>query len=455
MGARTRLARGGALEQIGRFAEALADYEESFGRASEAGEAELEARALAAQAHVLWLLDRFAEAQERLPLALDRARAVGLADVEARLLYTAGTTRFGRGEFVDGLPLHEQALAVSTASGDLEGQALAHHGLAETYAFTGPFSRQLVHGVRADELLRDLGQRAMVAHNAYILAWANANHGCLAEAEAAVDASIETSHEVGNGRDEAFALITRAWVIQLSEMRLDDGWADASRGLEIFRGLGLPRGELVSLTFRAEVCAEAADLDALSRDVIAALHVSDALGGAFVRPPCLALRGWVALADGADAEAEQWFEEARSFDETLNVACTGRAEILAAEWASDSARLDRAASRLEEAVVDESPLWGVWAPYARGLAALLREAPAEAARHALAAHELAVRIGERRVRWRAAGVAWKALAAQGRLDEADRYRADAVAITRKAVAGASGSLHDAFASRPDVAELLA
>lgn len=59
------------------------------------------------------------------------------------------------------------------------------------------------------------------------------------------------------------------------------------------------------------------------------------------------------------------------------------------------------------------------------------------------------------MRWRAARVAWKALAAQGRLEEGDRYRQDAVAIAREAVAGASGSLRDAFASRPDIAELLA
>jgi tetratricopeptide (TPR) repeat protein len=376
-----------------------------------------------------------------------------LADVEARLLYTAGTTRFGRGAFADALPLHRQALDVATASGDLEGQALAHHGLSETSAFTGPFSDHLVHGLRADELLRDLGQRAMVAHNSYMLAWAHVTHGRLAEAGALADASIETSREIGNGRDEAFALILRGWVIHLPAMRLGDAEADVSRGIEIFRELGLRRGELAGLIYRAEVSAEGADLEALSRDVVTALDVSDALDTAFVRPQCLALRGWVALANDEDAEAERWFNEARSFDELQNVAATARAEILAAEWAGDPTRLMRAASRLEE-VVDVSPFWGSWAPCARGLAALLEEAHEEARRQAVAAHELAVRAGERRVRWRAGRLAWRALAAQGRFDEADRYREDAAGIVRDAAAGITGSLRDAFVSRPDVAEIL-
>jgi len=455
VGARASLARGGALEQVGRFAEALADYVGSFEQARVARDAELEARALAAHAHVLWLLDRYDEAQDRLPVALERARGAGLADVEARLLYTAGTTQYGLGAFAAALPLHRQALDVATASGDREGQALAHHGLSETFAFTGPFSEHLEHGLRADELLRELGQRAMVAHNAYMLAWAHVNHGRVAEASALFVVTLETAYEIGNGRDEAFALILRAWGIHLPGMRLGDAGADVSRGLEIFRRLVLLRGELTGLAFGADIDEEVGDMGRLSERAVVALEVSDALGGAFVRPPCLALRGWGALAEGDVAGAGRWFDEARSFDGLLNVAWTGRIEVLAGEWAGDPERLVAAAARLEGAVVGESPFWGLWAPYARALAALLDAAHADAARHAVQAHELASSMGERRVRWRAARVAWRAFEALGRPDEADRYRRDAVAITTDAAANVSGSLRSAFVARPDVAELLA
>ena len=263
--ARIGLARGEALEATGRFPDALAAYEESLADAHHAADAESEARALAAQAHVLWLSDRYDEGQALLPVALARARQAGLADVEARLLYTAGTIRFGRGEFADALPLHEQALQVATESDDLEGQALAHHGLCETYFFTWPIETGLEHGQIADRMLRELGQRSMVAHNAYMVAWALGFLGRREEAKALADASIDTSSEVGNPRDEAFALQNRAMLL-LSAGRLDDAWRDAERGRQLFRELGLPRGEIVGCNILNEMAAEAGDLERLARE---------------------------------------------------------------------------------------------------------------------------------------------------------------------------------------------
>src|SRR4029453_1577130 len=113
------LARGLAKEQLGRFDDAISDYEGALVDAREAGDAEGdgEARALAAMAHTLWLLDRYDEGGAPLPEALERARAVGLGDVEARLLYTAGTMRFGRGEFGEALDMHGQALSTPPRGG--------------------------------------------------------------------------------------------------------------------------------------------------------------------------------------------------------------------------------------------------------------------------------------------------------------------------------------------------
>jgi class 3 adenylate cyclase/tetratricopeptide (TPR) repeat protein len=452
--ARICLARGAALEQVGRFAEGLGAYEEALSWAQEAADRELQARALAAQAHVLWLLDRYDEGQERLIVALEGAREAGLADVEARLLYTAGTIRFGRGEFAEALPLHREALKVATAGGDLEGQALAHHGLAETYFFAGPFGQGLEDGARANEIFSELGQRLMVAHNAYMVAWLQAFEGDLESARRSVDSSIETSHEIGNGRDEAFALFTRGW-FHLSSLRLDEAEADIDGGLGIFRSLGLLRGELSALSFRCDVHAEAWDLDALSRDVSAALEASDALGGAFVRPPCLAIKGWVTLAEGSVPDADRWFDEARTAGELLNVAWTSRTEILAGEWAGEPARLERGATRLGEASLSENSYWGPWVPFAHGLAAFLEGRFEEAQAAALDARALATRVGERRVQWRAAALAAKAMSAHGRNGRSERYREEAKRIVAAGAAAASGRLRDGFLSRPDVAELLA
>ena len=451
--ARTSLARGGALEQTGRFAEALADDEASFEQARAAGDTELEARALAAQAHVLWLLDRYDEAQERLTLALERARAVGLADVEARLLYTAGTTRFGRGEFVDALPLHERALEVATASGDLEGQALAHHGLCETYFFVWPIETGLEHGQIADRLLRELGQRSMVAHNEYMVSWALTFLGRWDEAKAVAEHSIDTSAEIGNPREEAFALQNRAMLL-LSRGLLDDAWRDGGRGRELFRDLGLPRGEMVACNVLNEVAAEAGDLERLAENARTARALSDALGSDFQRGLVLAFDGWAALASGDRGAGASLLARSRSTQSGLGVAWPGAIEVRAWEWARDPVGLRSIAERIEGLVLPGSRFWGVWALYARALADLLEGDVEGAYEGATTAIGIARPVAERRVEWRSGRVAWRALEALGRVEEARRHREEAAIIVRDFRDHASGRLREAFLARPDVIELL-
>jgi tetratricopeptide (TPR) repeat protein len=450
---RIDLARGGALEHAGRFAEALEAYEASGAAAGRASDAGLEARALAAQAHDLWLLDRYDDGQRLLPAALERARAVGLADVEARLLYTAGTIRFGRGEFDVGLPLHRQALEVATASGDREGQALAHHGLCETYFFTWPIEDSLEHGQEADRLLRDLGQRSMVAHNAYMVGWALGFLGRADEAMAAVETSLEISGEVGNPRDHAFALGNRAELF-LSAGRLEDAWRDASQSREAFHGMGLPRGEVVACNILSDIAAEAGDAERLAESSSAALRLCDALGGGFQREIVLAGVGWTALRAGERDEAERRFAEARVVGGALAVAWSGVVELLAWEWARDAERLRSIAERLEDIVLPRSRFWGAWGPLGRALAALLEGGAAAAVEPATTALGFARATHERRVHWRSARAAAIALRELGRGAEATPLWTEAGEVVA-AIAEASGELRASFLARPDVAELLA
>ncbi|HEX6332411.1 MAG TPA: adenylate/guanylate cyclase domain-containing protein [Actinomycetota bacterium] len=451
---RIELQRGAALEQIGRFADALAAYETALESATAAGDAELEARALAAQPHVLWLQDRYDEGRELLPRALERAREVGLADVEARLLYTAGTIRFGRGEFAEALPLHHRALEVATAAGDVEGQALAHHGLCETYFFLWPVEKSLEHGRVADRLLRELGQRSMVAHNEYMVSWGLEFLGRWDEAFATVDSSIETSREIGNRREEAFALYSRA-ELNLAVGRLDEAWAAGEAGITLFRELGLPRGEIIGWGVLNDVAAEAGDLERMVEQAADGLRICELLGGVFMRPNVLAYAGWADLVAGKTDRAEKRLGLARTFDDApLSVAWSGCVEVQAREWARDPGGLRSIASRLEELVLPRSAFWGAWAPYARGAAALLDGSLEEALAEARRASELAGEAGDRRLRWRAGRVAWLAAERLGRDEEAARYREQAVESARAVAGGASGRLLEAFLARPDVAEIL-
>ena len=454
MRAQLALARGNAREQLGRYELARTDYDAAYADALEATDEVMAARAFAAATHVLMLLDRYDEGQERLVEALARARAVGLTDVEARLLYTAGALRFGRGEFADALHLHERALAIAREANDVEGQALAHHGLCENYFFQGPFEQGLVHGQEADRLFRELGQRQMVAHNAYMVAWLLGFSGRLEEALEIVDASIATSHDIGSAREEAFALFDRSEV-HLSAGRLDAAMADAELGTSIFVDLGLSRGELVGRNVWCDVAAEVWSLEAIGEHGRRAMEISDALLGTFHRSLALAYVAWSALADGDPVGAQRWIGEARAIDGALlDVAWAGRIEVQMFEWAGDAGALDEIGSRIEELVLPTSAFWGAWGPYARSMAALLDGRHEEALEGAGRAMELGASNGERRLGWRAGRVAWKALEALGRLGEARIQRDAAASVAGEFRDRASGDLRQAFLARPDVSELL-
>ncbi len=237
------LARGEAHEQLGRFAEAKQDYELALGCAKSDDAVALEARALAALAHVCWLLDRYGEGQRILPEALERARASGASDLEARLLYTAGTIAFGRGAFNEALGYHQDALRTAGASGDAEGEALARHGLTETRYFLGPFEEGLDQGLRADEILRSLGQKPMVHHNEYMVAWLEWFLGRSDVAREKADAAVGGCLEVGNRRDEVMARNARL-EIRLSSGDIGGALEDARLAVETATGIGVPRARM-------------------------------------------------------------------------------------------------------------------------------------------------------------------------------------------------------------------
>jgi tetratricopeptide (TPR) repeat protein len=391
-----------------------------------------------------------------LPEALEKARAVGAADLEARLLYTAGTIQFGRGAFADALPFHEEALRVAVAHDDAEGRALAHHGLCETYFFLGPFARGLEHGRAADLLLRELAQRPMVAHNAYMISWLEWFLGSFDDAYETVNGSIREAREIGNRRDEAFGLNNRA-ELHLASGALGDALADAKTSFELARELQIPRGEMIARNVRVDVLAETYAFDRLARDAEEALRISDALGGTFQRAISISTDGWLALRGGDRAEAERRFEQAWELagSTLLDVAWCCRTQILAWEEAGEPTRLEAVGAKLEGALLPEAPAWGAWGIVARALAALLREEWEPALDHAERAIREAARATERRVAWRASRVSGLALHALGRRDEAAVRSAEAAEVVRGMAASLDEEdLRAAFLARPHVSALL-
>jgi class 3 adenylate cyclase len=448
--AELRLSRGEALEQLGRFAEALEDYEAALGGARDAGAGELEARAVAAKAHVLWLLDRYEEGGAMLPAALELARRAGPPELETRLLYTAGTTAFGRGAFGDALRYHERALAAAEAVGDDEGRALALHGLCETRFMVGPIDEGLANGREADDILRRLAQRPMIHHNGYMIAWLEWFVG-RDEALATVSAAVDGCREVGNVRDEVMALNCRIQ-IELAGA-LPGAEEDVRRAVDAAAGIGIPRASMISNVCGADAAAESWSLEELRAHASAASSIHAGLGSGFFAAVVTALDGWIAVMDGDERAAMRAFDRAQDPGlAALDRRWAARTEFLA--WESLGA-VDRMVATGER---DLPPLdevvWSVWPPVARAVGLAGQERWAEALEAAVPALELARAGPERRAERRAARAAWLALRGLGRVAEAERMRVAAADAVRMLADAMGPERRRRFLARPDVADVL-
>ena len=379
---------------------------------------------------------------------------MGATDLEVRLLYTAGTIRFGRGEFDEALELHGRGLEIATGAGDPEGMALAHHRLCETYFFLGPWETSLTHGREADRILKALGQRQMVAHNAYMLAWALGFQGHYHEALDVVEASIAESQEVGNVRDEAFARFERAQ-LALSDGRLSDSLDDGAWGCDTFRRIKGPRGVLVGLIGRIDTLGEARDLEAIEALAFEGEGISSAMPSTFHEPALRAAQGWLALARGQRAAALDRFTLAWSVSTArLDRLWAGRTEVLAWEWAHDADGLADVAARIG-GLPQDPDIWTPWGTYAGARAALLRGDFDAAAASAARARRQADDVHERRVAWRGADVQRLALDALDRPDEARLALESGARIVGAMAEAMPSALRAMFLSRDDVAALLA
>ncbi len=449
------LARGEAQEQLGSFDRAEADYRQALEGARASDQGLLEARALAALAHVHWLQDRFEAGREVLDLALERARAIGATQLLAQLLYTAGTLAFGQGRYEEALARHREALRVAESNQDRAGEALARHGLCETLYFLGPLDRSLAEGQRADELFRALAQRPMVHHNLYMVAWDLWLKGRLEESDARFDESVAGSREVGNRRDEGFALAGSQVKAHLGDVGAALRCGQAA--LDISREIQTPRLALAAGSLHFLNLMEVGAFGRAEAELAGYRQIADAIGTNFGRPRLVTLSGWVAQRAG-DPSAHEIFAQARAATEgvLLEDMWVGWYEVYAAEDGGDATFAREAGTRLETRARDESPWLVPWGLYGQALGDSL-EGRWETA--AALAGEVIARVGQtgdRSLEWRAAAVASRALAALGRHAEAEAERSRAAAIVGEVAASLDDEdLRSSFLARPVVAGILA
>jgi class 3 adenylate cyclase/CRP-like cAMP-binding protein/tetratricopeptide (TPR) repeat protein len=455
--AEAALARGQAKEQLGRFGEAEADFQRAREESLRAADRHLEARALAARTHVLWLLDRFEEGTQVQGEALELARAIGDHELLARLLYTAGTLEFGQGRYHAALEMHREGLAVALAAGDRTGEAFARHGLCETLYFIGPMAEALDEGRQSDRLFRDLGQRPMVYHNLYMVAWLMWLMGDVDAALASARESVEGSRELGNRRDEGFALGGTAQVL-ITLAELSQAQRDIHRAVQMAQEIHTPRLEVAARGFLMMIAAELGRYEEIQAQADACFAISDAMGSNFFRPRIWTLVGLVALHRGdVDVARRQFAESLREAGGILldDLFCHQQA-LTGWDLAGMQPELRASAQSLLDLARTESPLYVAWARYGLAAADQLAGDAASALEVATALAEESGQRRDRMLEWRCLRLAWKAARELDRWWDAFSFGAQARELLG-AIAGTldPGPDRDGFLARPDVAEVMA
>jgi tetratricopeptide (TPR) repeat protein len=210
---------------------------------------------------------------------------------------------------------------------------------------------------------------------------------------------------------------------------------------------------MIALVNSADVATEPWAFDLLRERASAASAIHARLRTRFFAANVAAFEGWVALLDGDDARALDAFERAQRPElAPLDRKWAIRTEFAAWESVGNAERMLAVSSR-DVPPLDET-VWSLWQPVARAVAlAALEQWPRalDAAQTALA---LAERGPERRAERRAARVAWLALGALGRDEEATSMRERAIAAARAVGDALGGELRVSYLQRPDVADVL-
>ena len=442
--------RGEALEQLGRYEDARADFERALEIARATRRSWLEAQELAAIADVLRSLERYEEAESVIPRALEAAREAGLQYLEARVMGLAGALAWDRADPVRARADHEEALRISQEAHDLEGEAFARTGLTAIGLCQGPFDQAIADGTRAHQLWLDLGHRPTTNAVTQMLGYLRLMTGDVATAEPLFQVSVAGSRELGMGRDEPLPLVGLA-LVAMAGGGLGRAMAYLDEAVETARMHGATKGEIAARLCRIVLLQELGAPERATAD----LDAMDALAPApmyYLGPVRLSARAWVQSADGDGENARATFDRARSHSEGLllsRVAC-GRLEILAWSAVGDADAASDAAGWVLRGVTGQCP-----AAEALVAWALARAGSGPGPEGARSALELARRAGDRTVLWRACALAGDAARERGDTEAATILREEAREVVRSLAASLTDDgLRASFLAGAGVAGLL-
>ena len=456
--------RGSALELIGRYDDAIANYEEMREEAVSKGDDAME---LSAHSSIALL---YATATPKFDPELGRrlseelvvmARRIGDRSAEARALWNIVVANvYGGGDAAQAIEAGEASLVIARDLGEREQLAFTLNDVTRAYMSLGDFSTAAQRLAEARELWEELDNRPMLGENLTVGSSMHLFRGDYAAALADAHEAIAVSESIGNAWGQSHALIT-VYRVELERGQLGAAMDSIQRCLELGeqggfayagiatradlsrvttylgdgeRGLALAEESLAIASERVPPAisiarvSEALALISLGRqnEAHAPLEAVDLMmlpepDRTFLRVASSAARARLALLDGDVGEAET---VARTVVEELR---TSGVEILVAGTQVTLAKALVAADRIEEA----------------------GEELADAV-------ERAERLGERRVLWEALALSADLHARKGAEPEAADLRRRSREIVDEIAAGLTDAdLRKRFLLRDDVRALYA
>jgi class 3 adenylate cyclase/tetratricopeptide (TPR) repeat protein len=278
--------------------EALALYDQAMAASERARTPGPEhAALLEARADVHSTLGAFEAARADLDTALALAESAGDAVTRGRLLAALGALWGGHKDYVRGLALTRQAVAVIAETGDHRALAAARAGLGImqlNLAQVDDSRRQLEQALQLLGALGDeLGQARtleMLAMNAWLVV------DVAAGIRYAEDA-VHRLRELGDRPTEASALLTLG-AVQTYRAGWRAGEPSLRRALEIFSAIGARGGEAYAHVIAAEAAMPLGALDLAQREATACLTIAREIDHREWTALALAVLGRTALACG-------------------------------------------------------------------------------------------------------------------------------------------------------------
>ena len=455
--------RGSALELIGRYDDAIANYEEMREEATARADDAME---LSAHSSIALL---YATATPKFDPELGRqlseelvvmARRIGDRSAEARALWNIVVANvYGGGDAARAIEAGEASLVIARDLGEREQLAFTLNDVSRAYMAVGDFSTAGQRLAEARELWEELDNRPMLGENLTVGSSMHLFRGDYAAALADAQAAIEVSESIGNAWGQSHALIT-VYRVELERGQLGAAIDSIQRCLELGEQGGFAYAAIATRADLSRVMTYLGDGErglalaeeslAIARErvppAISIARVSEALAlislgrqkeahapleavdlmmlpepdRTFLRVASSAARARLALLDGDVGEAET---VARTVVQELR---TSGVEILVAGTLVTLARALVAADRIEEATDELAD-----------------------------AIERAERLGERRVLWEALALSADLHARKGAEPDAADLRRRARAIVDEIAAGLTDvDLRQRFLSRADVTALV-